>query len=140
MQETMGKALGACLVQARRRVSQRPAGPHLPSLFTLDARLGMPRGFGYRVIDGRVAYSVLDDFGNPKGGVSFPQELTPQGLLKAGLISRAEYFQVVDLVPATYTAWNSATNGHVSDSGDGESGDGGSSCGGGCGGGGGCGS
>lgn len=87
----MGRALAVCLVQARRRVSQPAAGPHLPRLFSLDARLGMPRGFGYRMLGGAVACSALDEFGNLEDGVHFPPALAPRALRQAGLVSQAEY-------------------------------------------------
>jgi hypothetical protein len=86
----MGRALAVCLVQARRRVSQAAAGTHLPKLFALDGQLGMPHGFGYRVIGGLVACSQLDEFGNPEDRMFFPDALTPHALLVAGLVSEAE--------------------------------------------------
>ncbi len=95
MGDGMGMALAACLVQARRRVSQPAAGPHLPRLFALDTQLGMPRGAGYRVIGGMLACSALDEFGNPEDDVVFPQALTPRALLQAGLISEVEYMAAV---------------------------------------------
>ena len=152
MQHDMGKALGACLVQARRRASRPVAGPSLPQLFSLDARLGMPYGFGYRIIGGLVACAALDAFGNPEERVSFPKGLSPYGLFQAGLISAAEYDEGVRLsdIPAfgvegadnfiDYIGADMALDG---DSGGGDgaaSCSGGSSCGGGCGGGGSCGS
>ncbi|RLM52619.1 hypothetical protein DVK02_16405, partial [Halobellus sp. Atlit-31R] len=91
MGEGMDVALAACLVQARRRVSQPAAGPQLPRLFTLDTQLGMPRGLGYRIIGGLVACSMLDEFGNPEDEVVFPHALKPRALLQAGLVSPAEY-------------------------------------------------
>ncbi len=115
MEGGMDAALAACLVQARRRVSQPAAGPHLPRLFTLDAQLGMPRGVGYRVIGGLVACSPLDEFGNLEDEVVFPRALRPQALLQAGLVSRDEYEAV-------------APNAFDGDSGDG---DGAAPCGGG---------
>ena len=155
----MGKALAVCLVQARRRASQPAAGGHLPRLFALDSRLGMPRGFGYRIIGGLVAFSILDEFGNPEGKVSYPGELTPYSLYLAGLVSETEYQEVVRLASTASlhaAAVASSSSGFIADldgdkaCGDGDSvcgdsdsgGDsgGGSACGGGCGGGGGCGS
>jgi hypothetical protein len=90
----MGEALAACLVQGRRRASKPAAGTDLPRLFTLDLRLGMPRGFAYGIVGGLVACSGLDELGQPDGQPSFPHALAPQGLLKAGLISPAEYARV----------------------------------------------
>ena len=140
----MDRALAACLVQARRRASQLPAGSHLPRLFGLDARLGMPRGFGYGIIGGLVVCSELDELGQPEGRPRFPPALAPQGLLLAGLISEAEYAQVRGPVcPPTQGEWTrllaDGDAGGDSASGDGAASCGGNACGGGCGGGG-CGS
>lgn len=87
----MGRALAACLVQARRRASQPAAGSHLPRLFSLDSLLGMPHGVGYRIIGGLVACSRLDEFGNPEGKPHYPAELAPDALYLAGLVSATEY-------------------------------------------------
>lgn len=128
----MGVALASCLVQARRRASTPPAGPELPRLFTLDGQLGMPNGFGYRVIGGRVACSLLDRLGRPAGRPSFPKALTALALYQAGLITAAEYAEARE-------AGGSSGDGAAVDGGsDGGCGDGGSACGSGCGGG--CGS
>lgn len=156
---SMGKALGACLVQARRRGSWPVASIHLPRLFALDAQLGMPRGFGYRIMKGLVACSPLDELGYSTS-VSFPEYLTPIGLYRAGLISASEYNEAARLgLPGTQGVVKEpdaqgdaergrdglATGGALeggNESGDGASAassDGGGSCGGGCGGGG-CGS
>ena len=97
MQHDMGRALAACLVQARRRASRPVAGPSLPRLFSLDLQLAMPGGFGYRIVSGLVACSALDALGNPSQPVSFPDDLTPYGLFQAGLISAAEYDEGVRL-------------------------------------------
>lgn len=158
MQDPMARALAVCLVTARRRASQPAAGSHLPRLFSLDGQLGMPRGFGYRMIDGLVACSALDEFGNPEDKVRFPGELTPHALLLASLVSEAEYAEAArlglirDLRPAAQDSSVSSVALSTAfdiggDCGDGDGGDsdgaascgGGSSCGGGCGGGG-CGS
>lgn len=89
------RALAVCLVQARRRASQPAAGSHLPRLFGLDGQLGMPHGFGYRIIGGLVACSPLDELGNPEGKVSFPGALRPQALYLAGLVSDLDYTEAV---------------------------------------------
>lgn len=91
MMAGMDRALATCLVVARRRASQPAAGACLPPLFSLDSRLGMPQGYGYRIIRGLVACSALDEFGNAQDRVSFPEALTPHGLYVAGLVSEAEY-------------------------------------------------
>lgn len=125
----MGKALAACLVQARRRASQPAAGSHLPRLFSLDSQLGMPRGFGYRIIGGLVACSTLDDFGNPEGRVDYPREMTPYALYLEGLVSETEYRE------AARSARDPACDDGdgVCGDGDGAGGDSGGACGG-CGG------
>ena len=87
----MDRALATCLVAARRRASMPAAGACLPPLFSLDCRLGMPQGYGYRIINGQVACSPLDEFGNTEDRLSFPSVLAPEGLLLAGLVSQAEY-------------------------------------------------
>lgn len=140
MQGTMAGALAACLVQARRRASKPPAGPELPRLFTLDLQLGMPGGFGYRVIGGRVACSLLDQLGRPAGRPGFPRTLTAYALLQAGLISEAEYAQAREAGSASgdarYVPGGAGADGGCDGDagcGDGGSGCGGGGCGGGCG-------
>ncbi|MFC0254339.1 hypothetical protein [Massilia consociata] len=146
MRGHMRMALSVCLVQARRRASKPVAGPNLPRLFLLDGQLGMPRGFGYRIIGSLVAWSVLDEFGNSDDHVSFPDNMTPRGLLQAGLVSKAEYDEGIRLGGRGDLRLAGAGNG-APDTADGDAGggdgaapcSGGSACGGGCGGGG-CGS
>lgn len=138
----MGVALATCLVQARRRASQPPAGPGLPRLFTLDHQLGMPGGFAYRVIRGRVACSPLDQLGRPVGRPSFPKALGPLSLYQAGLISEAEYAEARRAQVSSGDGGGDIAAGGGDGCGDGGGdgcGDGGSGCGSGCGGGG-CGS
>jgi hypothetical protein len=134
----MGLALATCLVQARRRASKPAGGPDLPRLFTLDDQLGMPGGFGYRVIRGRVACSLLDQLGRPVGRPSFPKTLTALGLYQAGLISAAEYAEAREAGGASGDGAPVAGGGGDcdggSDAGCSDGGDGGSGCGGGCGG------
>lgn len=151
MRDDMNKALAACLVQARRRASHPVAGPSLPRLFSLDARLNMPYGFGYRIVNGLVACSTLDAFGNPENKTSFPDALSPHGLLQAGLVSVAEYEEGVRLSDSDrlrfvgVDSFVDPIGGDMSADGDSGSGDGAASCsgasacGGGCGAGG-CGS
>lgn len=151
MRDDMNKALAACLVQARRRASHPVAGPSLPWLFSLDARLNMPYGFGYRIVNGLVACSTLDAFGNPENKMSFPDGLTPHGLFQAGLISADEYDKGARLSGTHAQRFEDEDSfvdhigGDMSADGDSAAGDGaascsgGASCGGGCGGGG-CGS
>lgn len=116
-------------MQARRRASQPAAGSHLPRLFSLDSQLGMPRGFGYRIIGGLVACSTLDDFGNPEGRVDYPREMTPYALYLEGLVSETEYRE------AARSARDPACDDGdgVCGDGDGAGGDSGGACGG-CGG------
>ncbi|QOY93978.1 hypothetical protein IM543_21065 [Massilia sp. UMI-21] len=132
----MGRALAVCLVQARRRASKPAAGPDLPRLFTLDARLGMPRGFGYGITGGLVTCSALDELGHPEGRPSFPNALTPHGLLRAGLIGEDDYARVRGpICSPTQAEWIGVGCDAAVDSGDGDS-DGAVSCGSACGGGG----
>lgn len=148
MKEDMGRALAACLVQGRRRTGRAVGGASLPKLFSLDAQLGMPYGFGYRMIGGLVACSDLDEFGNPTGAVTFPASLSPKALHFSGLISQAEYEQAAypgRVHEPRSAAANRSSNGVdqcIGLDGDGASGDsdGASACGGECGGGGACGS
>ena len=49
------------------------------------------RGAGYRIIQGLVARSPLDELGNPEGKADFPDSLKPEALRLAGLVSDAEY-------------------------------------------------
>lgn len=91
MDGRMGNALGACLVEARKRDFQRPAAPSLPRLFTIDRELRMPLGFGYTIEHGMVAWSTLDEAGLPHGPIHYPDHLSPNGLFDAGLISESEY-------------------------------------------------
>lgn len=145
MREAMPGALAVCLVQARRRASQPVGGPHLPRLFTLDGRLGMPGGFGYGIVGGMIACSTLDGLGHPGSDMRFPRELSPQGLLDAGLIGKDDFRKATGIAaPEPLMTWSGIGGDPGPDGGsgdgDGVSGDGGSACGGGCGGGGGCGS
>lgn len=87
----MHEALAVCLVQARRRASQPAAGTHLPRLFSLDQRLGMPHGFAYWIIGGLVAYCMLDEFGNPDHHMVFPEALRPESLALLGLVGTADH-------------------------------------------------
>lgn len=129
----MGIALARCLVEARKLESMPPAAPRLPRLFTLDRLVQMPHGFGYRMFAGLVAFSALDAVGQVRGEPSFPDDLTPCGLLNAGLISEAEY-EAEKWLASTggdqKTAQSGASCGSVAPSADGCDG----GCGGGCGG------
>jgi len=138
----MHEALAVCLAQARRRASQPAAGTHLPRLFSLDRRLGMPHGFAYWIIGGLVAYCVLDEFGNPDHDMVFPEALRPDSLVLLGLDGTADYHEAAGRAQRRERDQGGA-DGPVSvmdidgcADGDGAaSGDGGGSCGGGCGGG-----
>lgn len=141
----IGEAMAMCLVQARRRAAKPPAGTHLPRLFSLDSRLGMPFGFGYRIVGGLVAYCALDVFGNPDDRMVFPEALAPESLALLGLVGKQEYDDAMrqarlrDDRPGGGDAWSSAAESGADGSDGGSGGDGGGSCGGGCGcGGGGC--
>lgn len=138
----MNAALAVCLVHARRRASQPAAGPHLPRLFGLDAQLGMPRGFGYGMVGGMLACSTLDELGNPGTDRRLLRELSPRGLLDAGLISEDEFRKATGIVPPEplMTPSSFDLDLGLDGDGDGASDDGAAGDGGGaCGGGGGCG-
>ena len=150
----MGNALGACLVEARKRDFQRPAAPSLPRLFTLDRELRIPLGFGYTIEQGLVTWSALDEAGLPHGPTRYPDHLSPYGLFDAGLISESEYDlgsvlaaryrqrpagqsggACAAIVPDTGTGHAAACTDSAGDAGAGDGGSCGASCGGGCGGG-----
>ena len=70
-QGALARALVAC-----RALEGMPAhGPALPRLFTLDARLRMPRGHGYWTEGGEVAYARLDASGRRPGAAWRQPEL-----------------------------------------------------------------
>lgn len=139
----MHEALAVCLAQARRRASQPAAGTHLPTLFSLDRRLGMPHGFAYWIIGGLVAYCMLDEFGNPDHHMVFPEALRPESLVLLGLVGTTGYDEAAGSRAERRERDQGGADGSVSvidgdgcAEGDGAaSGDGGGSCGGGCGGG-----
>lgn len=81
----MESALANCMVTARRLENRDLARPSVPRLFALDADLGMPGGFGYRLAQGRVAWRQLDQQGRPVGETFHP----PVALLGAGLVTQS---------------------------------------------------
>lgn len=91
MTSQMEDALANCLVQARKLEWMPTAGSSLPKLFTLDRRLRMPGGFGYRMVKGQVAFSSLNGRGRPEGDVYYPGTLAPVELLMAGLITQRAF-------------------------------------------------
>ena len=142
LKSKIGPALARCLVQGRKLESMSPVAPELPRLFTLDRSVHMPHGFGYEMFAGLAGFYTLDALGRARGEPSFPDDLTPYGLLTAGLISQAEYDAAIRLAGTRVdqgTATSGASCGSVAPDAnacDGDSGGSGagSSCGGGCGG------
>lgn len=152
MRDGEGSAVANCLVAARRIEALPPAGARIPSLFSLDRRLRMPRGFDYTRQKGRVGFRFLGDEGRPAHGLAFPAALAAPALLAAGLVSREEYRPYAAKSASAGSAGSGAAGcgssaGDRHDScdtaadsacdGGGDSGGDGGGCGGGCGGGGG---
>ena len=134
----MDTALANCLVAARKRDGNNPEGPHLPTLFVADRKLGMPQGFAYSVVKGQVVFAHMDAAGRPERDAHLQAAMCAPALLAAGLIGGAEYQRYEERQRSTGTGCGSTGSscGTACDSGgDGGSSDG-SSCGGGCGGGG----
>jgi len=136
-------ALTHALAGARRIDGIAPEGPHLPALFTLDARLRMPFGHGYWNQAGEVVYGRLDGDGRRSGYPARHPDLTLQALFAASLITHSVYLDAMlrqdRRSSGSNTSDGAGADGGCSDSADGGAGgdSGGSSCGGGCGGGGG---
>lgn len=128
MPAPMGDALANCLVAARRLARLVPGAANLPPLFQTDRQLGMPHGFLYRIVAGKVALADLDGAGRQCGDLRFPPGLAATALLSCGLVRGWE-------VPAGRRE-DGGSCGSVATAGGCDSSDsGGSSCGSGCGGG-----
>jgi uncharacterized membrane protein YgcG len=136
MATEMGEALARSLVLSRGLDRKPPEGPGIPGLFALDGKLRMPQGYGYRMRDGEIGYSILDYHGRAGASMHFPPALAAAGLLSAGLITQEMYEAALirrDNEGSSCGSSSSSSSGGDSDS---DGGDGGSSCGGGgCGGG-----
>lgn len=91
MRSEWEQAAANCLVQARIIAGLSPAAPVLPALFLLDQQLALPGGHGWLVSGGRIGYVKLDARGLMSGGASYPEAMTPAGLLLAGVISSAAF-------------------------------------------------
>lgn len=125
----LARALVAC-----RALDGIPAhGPALPRLFTLDARLRMPRGHGYWTERGEVAYARLGASGRRLGVARRQSELSLAALLAAGFISEEVYAEALRRREDNGGDTGSGTGDEGGDCDGG--GDGGGGCGGGCGGG-----
>ena len=142
MPEPMNAALGVCLVAARRIEQKAPAGPYVPTLFSLDQSLRMPFGFAYSMKERELAFRSMGASGRPDGNLVFPIALQAHQLFVAGLVTRAEY---IPYAPAVLNRDRARDGGagavcgsfsSSADCGDGGGADSGSSCGSGCGGGG----
>jgi len=90
-QGALPRALVAC-----RALDGLPAhGPALPRLFTLDARLRMPRGHGYATERGEVAYTRLDATGRRLRTARPQPELSLAALLAAGYITEETHAEAL---------------------------------------------
>lgn len=94
----MEAALANCLVQARALESLPKARLSIPRLFGLDLKLGMPGGFGYTRVGGKLGCRRLDQAGRPAGEIFYPQLFEPTALLAAGWISQADYNDCADRI------------------------------------------
>lgn len=137
MRPQMEGALANCMVQARCLEQRDPCVPSVPSLFALDRKLRMPRGYSYELVHGAVAVQRLNARGMPSGGQRYLNGLDGVQLLAAGLISQAAYEAHFRQHPGSGGSCGSSASGSGNcdgasncDSGGGDSGGG---CGGGCG-------
>lgn len=87
----MDEALASTLVQARAIEGLPLAGSDVPSLFSLDRRLAMPKGTGWSAVRGQVGYRAMDWQGRGEGEPVLPAALAPAVLLAAGLVSQDDY-------------------------------------------------
>jgi hypothetical protein len=153
MRPQMEAALATCMVQARRLERRDPVAPSVPSLFSLDRQLRMPRGYSYELKNGSVVTQRLDSHGTPHGGQRYLGGLECVQLLAAGLISQQVYDHHMRYQPGTSSggacgssssystssdssaaSCDSSSGGDGGCDGGGGGGDGGGGCGGGCGG------
>lgn len=126
-------ALVRTLVACRTQEGIPAYGPALPRLFTLDARLRMPRGHGYATQHGEVAYTRLDATGRRLRTARPQPELSLAALLAAGYITEETHSEALRRRQDGGDGYVASTNSDCGSSGD--CGDGGGGCGGGCGGG-----
>lgn len=91
MKPQMESALATCMVRARRLEGRDPVKPSVPSLFALDRKLRMPRGYSYELRNGAVTLQRLDACGLPYGSRRCQGGLEVVQLLSAGLISQHIY-------------------------------------------------
>lgn len=138
---TPDAGLANCLVLAQRAHSLSAPGIELPPLFTLDARLCMPGGYGYRADRDRIGFQRLDGAGKPHGTMFYVAALMPLALLEAGLVTQDEFLEYErrrndDGGGDAGSASSSSDRDRDSDSDSDGGSDSGSSCGSGCGGGG----
>lgn len=85
------QAIANCLLQARAVAGMSPMTPALPALFLLDQQLALPGGHGWLISGGRIGYVKLDARGLMSAAASFPEVLTPAGMLLAGLVTAAAF-------------------------------------------------
>jgi len=73
MQSSMDNALAACLVAARRLSHISEFSTEVPPLFSLDARLKMPKGYAYQYTAGKLGFRNISSAGAPLGSLHFPK-------------------------------------------------------------------
>ena len=126
-------ALARALVACRALEGIPAHGPALPRIFTLDARLRMPRGHGYWMEQGEVVYARLDASGRRLRTAWRHPELSLAALLATGYISEETHDEALRRRQDGGDGHAGSAGGDCDGSGD--CGDGGGGCGGGCGGG-----
>ncbi len=134
MPVNLDAALANSLAAARRIEALPAAGASVPSLFSLDGELRMPRGYAYCSASEQVAFRNMNQQGRAEGWTHLPAALTPAAMLAAGLISQEEYDISLQKAHPDGSGCGAGCGSTACDSGASC----GSSCGGGCGGG--CGS
>lgn len=88
MDTAMDLALARTLMQARRQDRLIQTSITAPALFTLDRRLKMPEGYAYKVTQGKLGFTNMNQAGAPDGAMHFPIGFAATELLAVGLISQ----------------------------------------------------
>jgi hypothetical protein len=135
-------ALQNTLAACRKVEDVAPDRMHLPSLFSLDARLRMPGGHGYWFHGSDIVWARLGKTGLPLGRAQPHPELTKAALIAAGIVNEQAYAayaaarqrQGDDASFVLFDGGGGCADG-AGDSGSGCGSSCGSGCGGGCGGG-----
>jgi len=84
---SMAVALANSLVQLRRIEGKDALSHTAPTLFTLDKRLNMPRGYSYSMAGDKLGFQNMSLLGQGTGATLFPAAFMPLELLAIGLIS-----------------------------------------------------